>query len=96
MTFEKKCLIEVSDIVAVHYECSNCHSVSVVPIEKIDPERAMSMCMSFCSYCQTPFGFQPSSNEIRAFVTFNTAVKQIRDAMEGRNLKLKLEITNPE
>ncbi len=32
MTFEKKCLIEPSDIAAVHFECSECGTEIVVPI----------------------------------------------------------------
>ena len=50
MTFEKKCLIELSDIAAVHYECANCHAAIVVPIEKINPDRFASIAMAPCSH----------------------------------------------
>jgi formate dehydrogenase maturation protein FdhE len=96
MTFEKKCLVEVGDIVAVRYECSNCNAANVVPITKLDPERLASMCISVCSFCQTPFGFQLGSIEMGIFSEFNASLRRIAEIMAGRNLKIRLELKTPE
>ena len=92
MTFEKKCLIETGDILSVHYECGKCHAAIVVPIEKIDPGYAASLALSACPYCQTPSGFQMSTQEMTAFTDFNSSLRRIASAMSGRNLKLLLSI----
>jgi hypothetical protein len=92
MTFEKKCLIEPSDITAVQYECDKCHAANLVPIEKISPDGAGSIAMRACPYCQTPSGFQIGTREIQVFMEFNASLIQIAEVMAGRNLKMRLNI----
>ena len=96
MTFEKKCLVEPSDIVAVHFECSNCHAVTSVPIASGVSDHAKSLVMSACKLCHTPWGFLPNSAEHKALCEFAYAIEGITEQMKGRNLKLKLEIACPE
>lgn len=97
MTFKERCLIEPGDIMAVYYECSNCHSGVTIPIEKIPSAEYLSkMSSGSCSYCQTPWGFQQNGQETETFAEFNTLLKQIAQAMAGRNMKLQLEIKCPD
>jgi hypothetical protein len=98
MTFERKCLTEPSDIIAIHYECRNCHASSVIPIGQIqvDSQQLIFMAMGACKYCQTSWGFTINTREMAAFVDFNILVKQIAEIMAGRNLRLRLEIACPE
>jgi DNA-directed RNA polymerase subunit RPC12/RpoP len=92
MTFQKKCLIELSDIIAVQYACANCGAAVSVPISKINPEYAASRTLSPCPYCQKESGFNVGTNETRYFADFNTTLKNVVGIMAGRNLKMLLEI----
>ncbi len=92
MTFEKKCLIEPSDIVAVQYECGHCHAAIVVPIGQLSPDQIGSVALRTCSYCQTASGFSPGTQETNTFLNFNIALAQIAAVLKARNLKLKLDI----
>jgi hypothetical protein len=96
MTFEKKCLIEPSDIVAVQYECDNCHAATVVPIEKMNADQFASLAMRACPYCQTPSGFQVGTQAMNAFLEFNKSLMQIANAMAGHKLKIRLDVKCPE
>jgi hypothetical protein len=29
--FEKRCFVDPADVIAVHYECGNCHAAVVIP-----------------------------------------------------------------
>jgi hypothetical protein len=91
MTFEKKCSIETSDILAVQYECDTCRAVVSVPIEKLVPNTAASF-VADCSFCGANSGFQKGANETRAFLDFNEMLRQITGIMKSRNIKLKLDI----
>jgi hypothetical protein len=92
VTFEKRCLIETSDIVAAQYECGKCHAAVVVPIEQMRPDQFASIAMAACPYCQTPSGFQLGTNDMKVFLEFNSALQQIGRVSAGRNLKLRLNI----
>jgi len=92
MTFEKKCLIELSDILAVQYQCAKCRAAVSIPIDKLNPEYAAARIIRECPHCQTSSGFVPGTNESRAFVDFNVALKNVIGVMEGRNFKLLLDI----
>jgi hypothetical protein len=92
MTFEKKCLIEPSDILAIQYECDNCHAAIVVPIEKMDSDRSAAIAMATCPYCHTPSGFQAGTNDMKVFLEFNSALQQIGKVMIGHNLRIRLDI----
>jgi hypothetical protein len=96
MTFEKRCLIELSDFISVQYECEKCHAAVLVPIEKLDPEQAASFALAGCRYCQTPSGFHPNTPEMKAFLDFNIALKRFVDLSNGRNLRMRLGIKCPE
>ena len=96
VTFEKKCIVEPSDIMAVHFECAHCHAATVVPITGGVTEQAGKIIASSCQFCGTAWGFLPHSNEHKVLHDFASAVEQIAAHLEGRNLKLGLEIRCPE
>lgn len=96
MIFEKRCLIEPSDFISVQYECDKCGSAITVPIEKLDRNQFANIAMIACPHCSTPTGFTPNTGEMGAFLAFNSSLKNIKEAMEGRNLKLRLQIKCPE
>ena len=54
MTFEKKCLLEPSDITAVHFECRKCNAVTVVPIDSGITEQAKRLAPGSRQFCGTP------------------------------------------
>jgi len=92
MTFEKQCLIETGDIIAVRYECVKCHAAIVVPIEKLNGEQLATYSVSTCVYCREPSKFEMGTNEIIVFANFIDSLKQIREVMKGRGRKLQLQI----
>jgi hypothetical protein len=97
MMFEKKCLVEPSDIVAVHFECRQCGAAIVVPIAAGGlTEQANRLAASSCQFCHTPWEFTPNSNEHKLLRDFASALEQIAAQLKGRNLKLNLEIKCPE
>lgn len=96
MTFEKRCLIEVSDFISVQYECGKCGAAVLVPIEKLDPEQAASFALTGCAFCKAPSGYNPSTQDMKAFSDFNIALKRFVDLSRGHNLKMRLGIKCPE
>src|SRR5271167_2432252 len=87
MTFEKKCLVEPADIVAVHFECNNCHGAIVVPIAGGVTDQAARLAASSCQFCRTPWGFQPNSTEHKLLRDFASAVEQIAPHLKGLNFE---------
>jgi hypothetical protein len=96
MIFEKQCLIESSDFISVQYECEKCRSAVVVPIEQLDQNQFANIAMTPCQHCSTATGFSNGTAEMKAFLAFNNALKEIGSATKGRNLKLRLRIKCPE
>lgn len=96
MTFEKKCLAELSDIIAVHFECSGCHVSTVVPITAGVSDYAKSLVSSACRHCHQAWELTPNSAEHKTLCDFAYAIEGIAAQMRGRNLKLRLEIACPE
>jgi hypothetical protein len=92
MTFERKCLIELTDILAVHFECNNCHATTIIPMTAGVSEHAKSLVMGSCRVCRTPWNLTVGSAEHKALCEFACAIEGIAHQMAGRNLKLKLEI----
>ncbi len=96
MMFEKKCLIEPLDITAVHFECDNCHASVVVPIKAGVSSYVGNAAAGSCQFCHTPWGISPQSEEHKTIFAFAQSLEQVAGKMEGRHLKLKLEIKCPE
>jgi DNA-directed RNA polymerase subunit RPC12/RpoP len=96
MTFQKRCLIELSEIIAVQYECGKCGSAIIVPLDRVDPERIAGITVNNCPHCQTQTGFQMGVEETKIFLHFNNLLRQVRGVMTGRNLKMRLEVKVPE
>jgi DNA polymerase III alpha subunit (gram-positive type) len=96
MTFEKKCLIEASDVVAVHFECNNCHASVVVPINAGVSNYAGDIDKRSCEFCHTPWEIASQSTEHRTIFGFSQSLEKLASIMEGRGLKLRMEIKCPE
>lgn len=92
MTLEKECLIEIGDVLAVHYECGDCHAAIVVPIEKVSGDLATSHAITPCRYCGKPSGIELGTQEFRNFMHFNDSISALAKSMEGRRMKMRLRI----
>jgi len=95
MTFERRCLIVPEDIIALQYECRNCGAATVVPSDK-GIGNAANTALSSCSYCHTESGFKIGTNEVKVFSEFHASLASLKLAMQGRNLKLRLQIICPD
>ena len=95
MTFENKCLLELTDIIAVHFECGSCHATTVIPMTAGISEHAKSLAMGSCKVCHAPWDIMIHGAEDKALREFTVALEGIANQMLGRNLKLKLEIECP-
>lgn len=92
MTFDKKCLIDPSDVVALHFECSNCHASVVVPIQAGLSSYAANTVDGGCELCHTNWGITSQSAEHKTIAAFAQALEKLASVMEGRHLKLRMEI----
>ncbi len=95
MTFEKKCLIEFADIAALHLKCQRCGTVSAFKRDewlRLLPESLLNG----CSYCNNPFDFTENTIEYDSVYSMVASLIKIVDALKGKKLNLKLEITCPE
>jgi hypothetical protein len=96
MSFERKCLIELGDVIALHFHCKKCGAETVLRMGKLAASNWGVLVTSACMYCQTPSGIQPYTAEGNAFMNFIEALQKVIEAANGRNLALKLEIACPE
>jgi hypothetical protein len=96
MTYEKKFLIELGDIVAIQYACAKCGAAVSVPIDRLNPDYAASRARTACVYCQEDSGFGAGVSETKFFLDLNLALKNAVGIMNGRGLRLFLEIKCPE
>ena len=92
MTFEKRCLIELSDILSLQYECANCHAARIIPVDKLDPHQVEVIALNPCPYCNERSGFEIGTNEFKALKDLSSSLFRAIPATEGRNLKLRLSI----
>jgi hypothetical protein len=97
MTVERKCTVEPSDIIAIHFECSKCRAATVIRISGQGEIAlyARSLAGGSCQLCHTQWGF-PNGNEHSKLSNFAEAIETISGVLAGRNLSLRLEIKNPE
>ncbi len=94
MTFEKKCLVEPSDVIAVHFECNDCHASVVVPLTVTAgvSSHALNTAGMSCQFCHKPWGIIPNSEEHKVISEFTESLEKLAANMKGRRLKLHLEI----
>jgi len=93
MTFEEKSFFEPSDILAVQFECVNCHASVVIPIGKgAAASHATDSAGGSCRFCRTAWDLPPNSMEHKAIMDFVSSLERIAGVMKGRNLKLKVEV----
>jgi hypothetical protein len=92
MTVEKRCAIEPSDVLALSLECRNCGSAYRIPIASLNASRAMDIARDGCGNCRTASGFALGTAELTALVNFTSALGSLATTMQGRNLRLKMEL----
>jgi hypothetical protein len=91
MTFEKRCTVEASDILAISFECGGCGSAFRVPAEKLATSH-MPTLVSDCVHCHAPSGFKNGTAEYDHLAAFVAGVANLAKTMAGRNLHVKLEL----
>src|ERR1035437_7376918 len=96
MTFEKKCFVSPADVIAVHYECGNCHAAVVIPIEKLKGDRWVTLAVADCQQCGKPSGLTMNTKEGKVFFQFNEALGELAEVLAARNLVFRLEIKCPQ
>ena len=101
MTTQAKYFINPSDLVAVRFECRNCHtSVSVAIQERIGIEA-----MTICPSCRQPWLSLPSTsimptvaNFVKAANGLATALREWRQSLDAASVAgfdLQVEIKGP-
>jgi len=96
MGFEKKCLFEIPDITALHFQCKHCGAETVLRIGKLPSSSWPTIVTSPCPHCNTQSGIRADTSEGHAFMTFIEALGKIAQVTNGRNLKLMLEVECPQ
>ncbi len=91
MTFERRCTVEMSDVLAVVFECSGCGSSTRIPVSMIEAARVETLATE-CPYCRTLSGFGASTQEFRNLRMFCLSLKDFAGSTEGRNLRVNLEL----
>jgi hypothetical protein len=95
MTLETKLVIDPEDVLAIRFECAKCHASTSVPIKSGLAEYATNTAASACRFCHAPWDITPNSAEHKALLQFALGLEGIAANMQGRTLKLKLEIKGP-
>ena len=92
MTAESKWLIDPEDILAVRFECGNCRAAVSVPIKAGISTQVNGIAAGSCRFCKTPWEITPNSAEHKALQQFAAGLEEIAATMEGRPLKVRLEV----
>jgi hypothetical protein len=92
MTIETKYVISPEDILAVRFECAKCCASIAVPINKGLSEYAGNVAAKSCNFCHTPWEITPNSAEHRALMLFAEGLEGLAANLQGRPLKLKIEV----
>jgi len=85
MTTEKKILIQLADILAIGYECPNCHTRFSVPVDEF--EYPLSKCQNCKQTLVNPAGLAPDDKALSEFVS---ALKELRRRKIGETLQLEI------
>jgi transcription elongation factor Elf1 len=87
MIVENRQLIEPKDVVAIQFECEQCKArISFSLTENREPEPLIK-----CKICGAEW-ITPHSQEHDALRQFVDGLSRIRPAMQGRRVKLALEV----
>jgi RNase P subunit RPR2 len=95
MTFEKKCFISPTDILAVRFRCTKCSATKSIPIEKLASANLQKVLSDNCPHCGTESNFPYGTTEFEKFIEFNTLLGRLREKLNGRNLEYGFEIACP-
>ncbi|MGB8770439.1 MAG: hypothetical protein WCC92_12530 [Candidatus Korobacteraceae bacterium] len=89
MTIEKRCLIELSDILGVEFTCHSCKG-------KTSPElESTRLVLLSCPLCTADW-LLPQTEEEKALRTFLNVIKRAKAGVNGRGFSLRLHIASPD
>lgn len=88
MTVETRCLIELSDILGVEFQCQQCKGRFLLGAD------TRQTLLWDCPLCKEPW-LLPETDEYRTIQSFLNTFRSIGAKMEGRRFSLKLLVTPP-
>ena len=88
MTIEKRCLIELGDVLGVEFICHSCGAKTLLGTN--DKPRTLWD----CPVCKETW-LLPHTDEEKTVHSFLTLLRSVGEKMEGRGFSLKLLITPP-
>ncbi len=89
MTIETRCLIELSDILGVEFQCQQCKGRFLLGT---DVKQTM---LWQCPICRETW-LLPQTEEERTMHNFLNILRSVNAKMQGRNFSVKLLITSPD
>lgn len=90
MTFEKRCTIEPSDVLALVYECGKCGAATRIPASLA--EAVSGLLTRNCVQCGAETGIKNGTTEHDDLVAFCSTIGRSAKAAQGRTLKIKMEL----
>ncbi len=98
MTKQTKQYIELSDIVALRFECKQCHTTLILPLGKdVRVEN-----LKICPNCNVPWAETPNAGSMeKSLRDFTEKIQNIKEVIQRRNaipggFLMSLEILEPE
>jgi hypothetical protein len=95
MSFERACFFEIGDIISIHFRCEKCKSETVRKIDSLASQTWYATVTGRCGACGAPSGIEPGTDEGEAFLHFINNLGKMARAVNGRNLRLRLEVKCP-
>ena len=88
MTIETRCLIELSDILGVEFQCQQCKGRFLVDAD------TKKTAFWACPLCNGDWLF-PETEEAKTIHNFLNLLRSINAKMQGRNFSMRLHVTSP-
>ena len=89
MTIETRCLIDLSDVLGVEFQCKHCKARFL-----LGTDIKQTMLWS-CPLCKEDW-LSPETEEERTIHGFLNVLKGVNAKMQGRSFSMKLHITSPD
>lgn len=87
--------VDLADIIAVRFECGQCHAAITVPLGSGASEHASRIAMNKCGFCGAPSGFEVGTEEQKSLIGFVKNLERIVMGEKRANLRLRFEVTPP-
>ena len=92
MTFEKRCTVEPSDVLAICFECGACGTSTRIPIATIASAKAPNLLTTACIQCGEATGIAQGTLEKELLSSFLMAIGSLAKSAQGRNIRIKMEL----